>query len=78
MAPERFHPFRRLNFNDGPSSLLFQQLQVFMGIEESVVLGYLDINLFLRFPASFLAVPSLIPPPAPPSPTSSLGLSYAY
>ena len=43
-----------------------------MRIEESVVLGYLDINPFLKFPASFPAVssppslylPALSQPPA--------------
>lgn len=39
--------------NDGPCPLLFQQLQSFTGIEKSAVLSYLDINLFLKFPASF-------------------------
>lgn len=47
-----------------------------MGIDEFVVLGYLDINLFLKFPASFPAVPPFLTP-APLSLTSNLGLSYA-
>lgn len=35
-----------------------------MEIEECVVLGYLDINPFLKFPASFPAAFPLLQPPA--------------
>lgn len=47
-----------------------------MGIEESVVLGYLHINLFLKFPTSFPAVPPFLTL-ALPSLNPNLGLSYA-
>lgn len=71
VAPNRFPPFERLTLLRWALFPFISAASVFLWELKNPFFGYRDVNMFLKFPASSLAVfPTL-------TPTSSLGLSCA-